>query len=37
MAKSCRTAPSVDHCTVAPPTPSAGGHGRRPRENQRGR
>ena len=25
MAKSCRTSPSVHHCTVAPPTPSAGG------------
>ena len=24
MEKSCRTSPSVHHCTVAPPTPSAG-------------
>ena len=28
---------SVHHCTVAPPTPYAGGQGRRPRESQRGR
>ena len=27
MAKSCRTSPSVHHCTVAPPTPYAGGRG----------
>ena len=27
MKKSCRTSPSVHHCTVAPPTPSAGGGG----------
>ena len=27
MAKSCRTSPSVHQCTVAPPTPSAGGAG----------
>ena len=25
--KSCRTSPSVHHCTVAPPTSSAGGRG----------
>ena len=25
--KSCRMSPSVHHCTVAPPTPSAGGRG----------
>ena len=24
MEKSCRISPSVHHCTVAPPTPSAG-------------
>ena len=34
---SCRTSPSVHHCTVAPPTPSAAGQGRRPRESQSGR
>ena len=27
MEKSCRTSLSVHHCTVAPPTPSAGGRG----------
>ena len=27
MEKSCRISPSVHHCTVAPPTPSAGGRG----------
>ena len=27
MEKSCRTLPSVQHCTVALPTPSAGGRG----------
>ena len=27
MAKSCRTSPSVHHCTVAPPTPYKGGRG----------
>ena len=27
MAKSCRTSPSVHHCTVAPPAPYAGGAG----------
>ena len=27
MEKSCRTSPSVHHCTVAPPIPSAGGMG----------
>ena len=35
--RSCRTLPSVHHCTVAHPTPSAGGQGRRPRESQSGR
>ena len=35
MEKSCRTSPSVYRCTVAPPTPSAGGQGRHPRESQR--
>ena len=27
MANSCRTSPSVHHCTVAPPTPYGGGRG----------
>ena len=35
MEKSCRTSLSVYRCTVAPPTPSAGGQGRHPRESQR--
>ena len=36
--KSCRASPSFHHCTVAQPTPSAGGKGVvRTRESQRGR
>ena len=33
METSCRTLPSVHHCTIAPPTPSEGA-GRRQRERQ---